>query len=74
MANIAALLQLKGPVSFSGEASVGFGYELISQLRTLAPDISVSARQPDVISLAMATKTKPRWSRSAARRRAPWTR
>ncbi len=56
IANIAGTLGFAGPVAFAGDAPLGFSYALLSKLRELAPAITIDTRQPDVISLAMATK------------------
>ena len=56
IANIAGTLQMRGNIAFAGDTSLGYAYTLLSNLRTIAPELEVDPRQPDVVSIAMATK------------------
>ncbi len=53
---IAAEIGLQGAVAFAGDVPLGQGYAMLSHVREIAPALTVDARQPDVIALAMATK------------------
>ena len=56
IANVAAELGLQGAVAFAGDVPLGQGYAMLSHVREIAPGITVDARQPDVLAVAMATK------------------
>lgn len=49
---------VKGRIAVAGDASIAFGYAMLSQFAALAPEITLDATQPGVLSQARATKTE----------------
>ena len=52
-----AQLAMSGPIAFFGEMSAGLAWELISRAREIHPPILVDLSNPDVLTLARATKS-----------------
>src|SRR5689334_48244 len=55
---VAGSLGLSGRVAFTGDAPLGFSYELIEALRRESPSIEIDGAQPDVLAHASMTKSE----------------
>jgi Xaa-Pro aminopeptidase len=58
IADVLATLGIRGAVSFFGDLSAGFAYEMLDHVRRSAPDVEVDRTHPDVITLARMTKSE----------------
>ncbi|MFI5371815.1 MAG: M24 family metallopeptidase [Candidatus Eisenbacteria bacterium] len=55
-AELLASLGIRGKVAFFGDLPAGMGYQFVSAVREFAPDVTPDLAQPDLLTLARATK------------------
>lgn len=55
-AELLQTLGIRGKVAFFGELPAGAGYQYVNAVREFAPEVEVDLSQPDIITLARATK------------------
>jgi Xaa-Pro aminopeptidase len=56
IAETLSTLGMLGPVAFYGEVDAGYGYRMIQRIRSLEPGIEVDLSDPDILTVARATK------------------
>lgn len=56
IAETLSTLGMQGPVAFYGEVDAGYGYRMIQRIREIDPAIEVDLSDPDILTVARATK------------------
>jgi len=56
IAETLSTLGMSGPVAFYGELDAGYAWQMLHRMRELEPKVEVDTSQPDVLTLARATK------------------